>query len=59
MIINKRGVCLYGAPVKEVFAEVPRSDYLDSICFEVEDAAEETTLYPMYLTLNLARGACI
>jgi streptomycin 3"-adenylyltransferase len=54
-IINKRGVCLYGAPIEEVFAEVPARDYMDSIWFDVEGAAEEITEYPLYLTLNLAR----
>ncbi len=54
-IINKRGKCLYGAPIKEAFAEVPSGDYMDSIRFDVEGAAEEITKYPMYLTLNLAR----
>ena len=54
-IINKRGKCLYGAPVKEVFAEVPACHYWDSIWYDVEGAAEEITEYTMYLTLNLAR----
>ena len=54
-IINKRGRCLYGAPIEDVFAEVPSSDYMDSIWFDVEGATEEITEYPMYLTLNLAR----
>ena len=54
-IINKRGRCLYGAPIEDVFAEVPSSDYMDSIWFDVEGAAEEITEYPLYLTLNLAR----
>ena len=54
-IIGKRGKCLYGAPIKEVFAEVPKDDYMDSIWYDVENAAEEITAYPMYLTLNLAR----
>ena len=54
-IINKRGRCLYGAPIEDVFAEVPSGDYMDSIWFDVEGAAEEITQYPMYLTLNLAR----
>ena len=54
-IINKRGKCLYGAPIDEVFAEVPNCDYMDSIWYDVEGAAEEITQYPMYLTLNLAR----
>lgn len=54
-IINKRGKCLYGVPIEDVFAEVPSSDYMDSIWFDVEGATEEITEYPMYLTLNLAR----
>ena len=54
-ILNKRGRCLYGAPIGEVFGEVPREAYRDSIWFDVEGAAEEITEYPMYLTLNLAR----
>ena len=54
-IINHRGKCLYGATIKDVFAEVPSNDYMDSIWFDVEGAAEEITEYPLYLTLNLAR----
>ena len=54
-IINHRGKCLYGAPIEDVFAEVPSGDYMDSIWYDVESAADEITEYPMYLTLNLAR----
>ena len=54
-ILHKRGKCLYGAPIKEVFAEVPARDYMDSIQYDVEGTAEEIPIYPMYLTLNLAR----
>ena len=54
-IINKRGKCLYGAPINEVFREVPASDYMDSIWYDVENAKKEIKYYPMYLTLNLAR----
>ena len=54
-IIINRGKCLYGAPVKDVFSEVPSCDYMDSLWYDIEGAAEEITEYPMYLTLNLAR----
>ena len=54
-VINSRGKCLYGSPVKEVFGEVPSCDYMDSIWYDVETAADEITEYTMYLTLNLAR----
>ncbi len=54
-IINKRGKCLYGAPVEAVFADIPGCDYMDSIRYDVEDAAEKITADTMYLALNLAR----
>ena len=54
-IINRRGKCLYGASIPEVFAEVPTDDYMDSIWFDVEGAAEEIATYPTYLILNLTR----
>ena len=54
-IIGNRGRCLYGAPVKEVFAEVPGCDYMDSIWNDIAEAPENITKDTMYLTLNLAR----
>ena len=54
-VISRRGKCLCGAPIEKVFAQVPGSDYLDSILYDVKDAAEEIAESPMYLTLNLAR----
>ena len=54
-IINKRGKCLFGLPINEVFAEVPASDYMNSIWYDVEHVKKEINQYPMYLTLNLAR----
>lgn len=54
-ILRHRGKCLSGAPIDEVFAEVPRGDYMDSIWFDVEGAADEITADTMYLSLNLAR----
>jgi len=54
-IIGKRGKCLYGAPINEVFSEVSDKDYMDSIWEDICDAPEEITENTMYLTLNLAR----
>lgn len=54
-VINKRGRCLYGAPIQEVFAEVPSDDYMDSLCYDIEGAPEEITENTMYLALNLSR----
>lgn len=55
MIISRRGRCLYGLPVKEVFAEVPEAAYMDSIWEDVAEAPEAIAKDTMYLTLNLAR----
>lgn len=54
-VIRERGVCLYGLPVEEVFGEVPRADYLDSILRDVASAPEEISADPVYYILNLAR----
>lgn len=54
-VINHRGRRLYGAPIKEIFADVPASDYLDSIWNDIADAEEEIKDNPMYIILNLTR----
>ena len=54
-IILNRGKCLYGAPSKDVFAPVPKAEYLDSIREDIADAAEDISENTMYITLNLAR----
>ena len=54
-IINKRGKCLYGLPIEDVFGEVPGPDYMDSIWYDVKHAKKEIKYFPMYITLNLTR----
>ncbi|MBR4724390.1 MAG: DUF4111 domain-containing protein [Lachnospiraceae bacterium] len=54
-IIGKRGKCLYGLPVEEVFATVPQADYMDSIREDIANAGEDIFDNTMYITLNLAR----
>ena len=54
-IINHRGKSLYGATVKEVFANVQVQDYIDSIWNDIADAEEAVLDNPMYIILNLAR----
>ena len=55
MIIRRRGRCVCGVPVKEVFAEVPAADYLDAILYDIAEAPEDIAGHTMYMTLNLAR----
>ena len=54
-ILRHRGKALYGKPVKEVFGEVPREAYLDSIVKDVENAREDILGDPVYAALNLCR----
>ena len=54
-IIRKCGKCLYGLPIEDVFAEVPKADYMDSIWNDIVEAPEEITENTMYLALNLVR----
>jgi len=46
---------LYGAPIDEVFGEVPKKAYMDSIWRDIEEAEDAIAEDTMYLTLNLAR----
>ncbi|SFU49874.1 aminoglycoside adenylyltransferase domain-containing protein [Butyrivibrio sp. INlla21] len=54
-IIKKRGKCLCGEPIDEVFAEVPKADYMDSIKDDIAEAEDDILDNTMYITLNLAR----
>ena len=55
MIIRQYGITLYGEQIENVFGEVPRKDYIDSIWEDVREAREEILEQPMYITLNLCR----
>ena len=54
-IITHRGVCLTGAPIDEVFGEVPKDAYMDSIRGDIAEAEQDILEDTMYITLNLAR----
>lgn len=54
-VIRSVGYALYGKPVSEVFGEVPRGDYVDSILADVENAPADIADSPVYITLNLCR----
>ena len=55
-ILHHKGVTLWGASIRDVFAPVPRKDYLDSIQQDVAEATEQILRDPVYTTLNLCRG---
>lgn len=57
MIIRQYGIVLVGAAVEEVFGEVPREAYLDSIRQDAENAVEDVLDNPVYVILNLCRVA--
>ena len=54
-VIRHMGETLFGAPIAEVFADVPRDAYVDSILGDVDGAAREIADNPVYITLNLCR----
>lgn len=54
-VIKERGKVLEGAPIDEVFGEVPKADYLSSIRADVADALETVNDNPVYVILNLCR----
>ncbi len=56
-IIKKYGVVLQGEEINDVFADVPRKDYIDSIWYDVEGAGEDILEEPIYVILNLCRVA--
>lgn len=54
-IIRRYGKVLYGAGIEEIFGEVSREDYLDSIKADIENAREDILTEPVYVILNLCR----
>lgn len=54
-VIRKIGIRLCGKNITDVFSEVPRDDYIDSIKGDVADAVNEIDKNPVYIILNLCR----
>ncbi|MEO8073095.1 MAG: aminoglycoside adenylyltransferase domain-containing protein [Acidobacteriota bacterium] len=63
VITKERGVCLFGQPIAEIFPDVPRKYYLDSVTKDVEwsyerisEGADNGKLnVPVYGVLNFCR----
>ena len=54
-IIKQAGITLYGKKVDDVFEDVPKANYLDSIKYDIENAVSEIVENPIYIILNLCR----
>jgi len=55
-ILYHRGKCLCGEEIKDVFEDVSREYYLDSIWYDVGNAEEDVITNPVYTVLNLCRA---
>jgi streptomycin 3"-adenylyltransferase len=57
LAVRERGVCLHGAPVKDVFPEMPREIFLASSANDLKWISEKfDTLSPAYIVLNPCRA---
>lgn len=54
-IIYHRGRTLYGKNIKEVFSDISKEHYKDSILNDIKGAIEEINDNPVYIILNLCR----
>lgn len=63
VITKERGICLFGQPIDEIFPDVPRKDYLDSVTKDAEWSYERISEgadigkldVPVYGVLNFCR----
>ena len=55
MVLRAVGQAVCGPMVTEIFGEVPRGAYVDSILSDVENAQADIAEQPVYITLNLCR----
>lgn len=54
-VIKHVGYTLIGKQIPDVFGEVPKENYLDSIKADVEDSKADVIENPVYIILNLCR----
>jgi len=57
-VIKHRGKSLYGRNIPEVFGDIPREYYIDSLLYDMKDAREGIIHNPVYYLLNLCRVLC-
>lgn len=54
-IILHRGRVLFGEKIGDIFGNVKKEHYFDSIWEDIKNAEEEISACPTYMTLNLCR----
>jgi len=54
-MIKTSGIVLYGKNIDDVFGNIPKEYYLDSIKHDIENARKEVINKPVYIILNLCR----
>lgn len=54
-VVRAVGQTLCGKPINDVFDEVPKAYYLDSISCDIENAVQDVADHPVYIILNLCR----
>jgi len=57
-VTSERGLCLYGLPKADVFPNVPKEDFVDSILGDVQSASfglDAVLQFPVYSVLNACR----
>jgi streptomycin 3"-adenylyltransferase len=55
VITRNRGICLFGRPIKEVFPEIPREIYAQSLLNDARWIYERSEKDPVHTILNLCR----
>ena len=54
-ILNKRGICLAGAPIADIFPAVPGDDYHAAFAADIHDSLASIAANPVYTILNCCR----
>ncbi|MCA0987500.1 aminoglycoside adenylyltransferase domain-containing protein [Guptibacillus algicola] len=54
-ILNQRGICIEGPPIRALFPSIPRSDYVASILYDYDDCLRDIEENPVYCVLNIVR----
>ncbi len=55
MVVKRRGVVLYGKSIEEVFGEIPKEAFIDSIVYNIADAKKDILKNPVDIALDLSR----